>query len=68
VNSKELGEQIQALGTPFWLALDSGEQVCCQAILSLDGATITVLVGAEPRMYFVHQVRQCSKLPVTSKS
>jgi hypothetical protein len=45
MNRQQLESKIQSIGSPFWLVLTSGEQLCCQAVLSLDNAAITVVVG-----------------------
>src|SRR2546430_8566224 len=51
-SSQELERQLQAIGKPFWLHLSAGNQVCCQDVVTLDGAAITVVVGNDPQMIF----------------
>jgi hypothetical protein len=65
MQSEDLRRQIETIGKPFWLVLDNGEQVCCQKFVGLDNAALTVIVGREPRMILLHQIKECSGSPLS---
>jgi hypothetical protein len=58
MHRKDVAEQITKVARPFYITLNTGEQICCNEIVSFDDA-LTVVVGeADLKMIFPHDIQK----------
>jgi hypothetical protein len=58
MHRKDIAEQLKTVARPFYIALNTGEQVRCEEIVSFDDA-LTVVVGeSDLKTIFPHHIEK----------
>lgn len=58
MHRKDIAEQLIKVARPFYITLSTGEQICCEEIVSFDDA-LTVVVGeSDLKTIFPHNIEK----------